>query len=157
MLKHVLQFTFASFLVLLLIGGVIIATPPMAHAATSHTVKPASCTGDVTTFQGINNDPTNVYTIALEVHRRDRSNGCVPYYTLTQAFVAEGYSFNIRVCTGEAPESSHQSEVCHDYSGYAPLHGWYSPTFTSYPWSYGGCDGYADIIGHVSITSHVGC
>lgn len=79
------------------------------------------------------------------------------YNLKRDTYVAQGHSFNIRVCTGEAPESGHAHEVCHDYSGYAPLHGWSSPFFSSYNWVTYGCDGYADILNHVGIASHTGC
>lgn len=145
---------------LVLVGVFTLISGASVHAAALHTKAPhisipAGCT-DVTRFQGTNTDSTGIYTVYLEVHEVE-DIGCYSLYTVTQAYVAEGYSYNIRICTGATPESLHTAEVCHDYSGYAPLHGWSSPLFRSYNWAGHTCDGYADIIGHVSIASHLGC
>lgn len=86
--------------------------------------------------------------------------GCGSNYYLGEglAYVQQGYSFNIRLCVGQAPESNHGHEVCHDYSGTAPLHGWYSPLVDSFPWTGNSwCESYSDIIGHVGVVSGFGC
>jgi len=161
MKKHILVSRLFLVLLLALLGATSVIMVQPAHAAKSLptkslAVKPASC-ANTTEFQGTNTDRTGVYTVYLEVHYV-WSFGCFPYlYTAAQAYVAEGNSYNIKVCTGEVPEAAHAAEICNTYSGYAGLHGWASPFFDSYKWDTYGCGGYADIEGHVNIQSGTGC
>ncbi len=143
---------------LILIGGFTFAASSSAHArGAAHTQasRPTQCGTDHVTFEGNNTDSTGVYNVSLWVHYVWAFGCDDDIYTETQAYVAEGYSFDIRVCTGQTPEFDHWNEVCNTYSGVAPHFGWYSPIFQSYHWSLNGCDGYADIQGHVGLASNI--
>lgn len=125
-----------------------------AHAATTHAKNPAGCTNTIA-YQG--NNSIGAYTVYLTVHYVKGFLCNVYLYSTVQAFVEQGNSTNLRICAGEVPENLHRAEVCHDYSGSAPLGGWLSPAFNSYNWTFNGCKGYGDILNHVGISSNNGC
>jgi hypothetical protein len=140
---------------LALLGGLTFAASTPAHAQAARPTSPSVGCDSHQTFFGTNTDSTGVYLVSLAVHY---TGGflCTPdFYTDAQAFVAAGHSFNIRLCTGQAPESGHRNEQCYNYSGTAGLGGWYSPVIHSYHWTFYGCDGYADVQGHVGLASNI--
>lgn len=148
---------FDLVLSLALLSVLTLTNVASAHAAASSTTQPRGCTNTIA-YQGNNSDSSLGYTVYLTVHYV-KGVGCYSYlYSTAQAYVKQGYSTNIRVCAGHAPEHSHGFEVCSDFAaGSAPLGGWLSPTLNSYHWTFNGCQGYADIINHVGLASNNGC